>query len=265
MKKTVTSLLVSFASLTLAACGAVSSERATSTVSTANGPVTFTHPANDPSFIEKIIGTNELMPVIENGANIPAKYGPLINAFGLISMGCTATHIGNGLAITAGHCFDARSKRGKLADCSKWEIKWGLRKDAEPYLVTKCKSVLAYELNKDRDYAIFTVDQIPSAFVEVSLSAPAKIGSTVTIFGHPQGRPLEWSQTCTLEDASKGDWGKNQFSHQCDTEPGNSGSTVLDDTSLKVVGIHDGGRAPWNYATFLLDTPIGEFADQLPY
>jgi hypothetical protein len=265
MKTTVTSLFVSCVALTLAACGAVSSERMTSTVNTANGPVTFTHPANDSSFIEKIIGTNELTPVLQNGANIPAKYGPLVDAFGLISMGCTATHIGNGLALTAGHCFNAPAKQGKLADCSKWNVKWGLRKDAEPYLVTKCKTILAYELNNDRDYAIFTVEEVPSALVEVDLSAPAPIGAPITIFGHPQARPLEWSQTCTVEDAAKGKWGKSEFSHQCDTEPGNSGSTVIDDNSLKVIGIHDGGRAPWNYATVLLETPIKQFANLLPY
>ena len=55
-----------------------------------------------------------------------------------------------------------------------------------------------------------------------------------------------------------GGWGIGMFSHQCDTDPGSSGATVLDDTSLKVIGIHDGGIAPWNYATYLADTPLGE-------
>lgn len=258
------STLVSCATVSLAACGALPEHRETSSVYTANGMVTFTHPENDPFTVEKIIGANDLTPVLKNGANIPAKYGPLINAFGLISMGCTATHIGNGLVLTAGHCFSAPEVRGNLADCSKFTVQWGLRKDASAYLVSKCVSVLAYETNRDRDYAIFTVDNAPATFIPVNLKAEAKNGTSITIFGHPQARPLEWSKTCTVEDSSKGGWGADQFSHQCDTEPGNSGSTVLDDSTLTIIGIHDGGKVPWNYATHLLNTPIAEFASKLP-
>jgi hypothetical protein len=265
MKKTVTSIFVCLASLSLAACGAATSKPSVSTIYTANGPVTYAHPAHDSTVLEKIIGTNDLEPVLQNGANIPSKYSTLIDAFGLISMGCTATHIGNGLVLTAGHCFNGPAKRGSQADCSKWVIQWGLRKDATPYLVSRCKEILAYELNDDRDYAIFTVDNAPSAYVEVDLTEKPANGAVITIFGHPQARPLEWSKTCVVEPGSKGKWGADEFSHQCDTEPGNSGSTIIDDTTLKVVGIHDGGRAPWNYGTYLLSTPIAEYANQLPY
>jgi hypothetical protein len=37
--------------------------------------------------------------------------------------------------------------------------------------------------------------------VQVDLKARAATGTPITIFGHPQARPLEWSQTCVLEDA----------------------------------------------------------------
>ena len=264
MQKTLTSSLATFATLSLAACGAVNAQRETRTALTSHGPVTFRAFVGDDSVLEKIIGNNDLIPVINNGANIPEKYRPLINAFGLISMGCTATHIGNGLVLTAGHCFSAPETRSSLADCSKFSVKWGLRKDADPYLVSKCTEILAYELNDTRDYTIFKVDQVPTAYVKVDLSAKAEIGTKITIFGHPQARPLEWSQTCTVQPSANGPWGADQFSHQCDTEPGNSGSTVIDDETLKVIGIHDGGRIPWNYATVLLDTPIAEFAKLLP-
>src|SRR5690606_38023437 len=92
-------------------------------------------------------------------------------------------------------------------------------------------------------------------------AARPPVDTTITIFGHPQGRPLEWSQTCLLKPASAGGWGVDHFSHQCDTEPGSSGSSVLDDEPSKVIGIHDGGTTRWNYATYLANTPIAEFVE----
>lgn len=221
-----------------------------------NGPLTFL--ASDST--EKIIGRNDLIPVLKDGGNIPQKYTPFIDAFGKMSMGCTATHIGEGLVLTAGHCFEAPARRSSMS-CEGISVKWGYRRDKPAYLVSQCVKVYAAEHNDDRDYAIFEVDRIPPAKVEIDLQARPTVRTALTIFGHPQARPLEWSQTCVLETSSRGGWGSDHFSHQCDTEPGNSGSTVLDDTSLKVIGIHDGGIVPWNYATYLVDTPLGEFLD----
>jgi len=249
------------ASALVTACGTGETDRVVRKMQGPNGLITYVSSYNSPDVIEKIIGSNELTPVLNDGANIPAKYRSMIDAFGKISMGCTATHIGNGLAITAGHCFEAPEKRIDNKPCDNITIDWGYRKDKAPYLRSKCVVILAAELNDQRDYAIFRVDVAPPVSVELDLSARPKSGTAITIFGHPQLRPLEWSQTCTLESSTNGNWGKDQFSHQCDTEPGNSGSTVIDDTTLKIVGIHDGGRVPWNYATFLVNTPIREFVD----
>ncbi len=247
------------AAFALNACGTESTDRSIRRIDGPNGPITYVSSFVNPEQIEKIIGENELTPVINDGANIPEKYRPLINAFGKISMGCTATHIGNGLVISAGHCFEAPEKRINNKPCDRITVDWGYRKDKAPYLKSKCVTVLAAELNDDRDYAIFKVDVAPTAKIELDLSARPKVGSTITIFGHPQLRPLEWSKTCSIEESSKGGWGVDQFSHQCDTEPGNSGSTIIDDTTLKIIGIHDGGRVPWNYGTFITDTPVREF------
>lgn len=248
----------------ITACGTVETDRAVRRVQGPNGLLTFVSSYKNPDTIEKIIGSNELTPVINDGANIPAKYRPLIDAFGKISMGCTATHIGHGVAITAGHCFEAPEKRINNKPCDNVTIEWGYRKDKAPYMKSKCTMVLAAELNDTRDYAIFKVDNVPPVSIEVDTSERPKFGTALTIFGHPQLRPLEWSQTCTLEKSSNGGWGADEFSHQCDTEPGNSGSTVINDTTLKIIGIHDGGRNPWNYATYIVNTPIKEFIGDLP-
>lgn len=206
----------------------------------------------------KIIGDNDLTPVTQNGANIPAKYAGLPDAFGIISMGCTATHIGNGVVVTAGHCFNAPSTRKNNFACAGTTVKWGVRVDSPAYLTSKCTTVYAAQQSHDIDYSIFQVDVAPAAKVDVDLSARPAFDSTITIFSHPHLRPLEWSKTCTVKPSSNGGWGANQFAHQCDTDPGSSGATVLDDDTLKVVGIHDGGINPWNYGTFLYDTPLAE-------
>ena len=260
-------VLLGSSALTLAivACGDSSSTKYSRLTKVGpNGPVTSVANIENPSEIEKIIGENDLTPLNADGSNVPEKYRSQIDAYGKISMGCTATHIGNGLVISAGHCFDAPSKRANNMPCADITVEWGVRAGREAYLKSKCVKVLAAELNDDRDYAILLVSPAPTATIDVDYSKRVGQSTKITIFGHPQMRPLEWSKVCTVEPSSNGPWGKDQFAHQCDTEPGNSGSTVIDDSSLKVIGIHDGGRAPWNYATYLYDTPIREFVGQNP-
>ena len=203
----------------------------------------------------KVIGTNDFVVVKQDGANIPEKYRPLVNAFGRISMGCTATHIGNGVVLTAGHCFNAPSVRKNNFACSSTTVKWGFRTDAAPYLTSKCTNVYAAQQNRDIDYAIFQVDVAPSASVEVDLSARPAYETSITIFSHPNSRPLEWSQTCTLAASTTA---PSEFFHGCDTEPASSGATVIDDAALAVVGIHDGAQGAFNYGTYLSATPLAE-------
>jgi V8-like Glu-specific endopeptidase len=209
----------------------------------------------------KIIGTNDLVPVLQDGANIPVKYAGLVDGFGRLSNGCTATHIGNGLAITAGHCFNSPSTRKDNSPCSTYSVAWGFRKDDAAYLTSKCQVILAGEQSRNRDYAIFVVRPIPPVTVAIDWKARPAVNTPITIFSHPRSRPLEWSQLCSVQPNTNGGWGSDMFSHQCDTEPGSSGASVLDDATLKVIGIHDGGIVPWNYATFFADTPIDEFVN----
>jgi V8-like Glu-specific endopeptidase len=210
----------------------------------------------------KIIGANDLVSVVQNGANIPEQYRPLIDAFGAMSMGCTGTHIGDGIVLSAGHCFRAGSQRQNNVACGNVSIRWGFRRDKAPYLTSRCTTILAQQQNNARDYAIFRVSPVPPVSVGVAfVTSRAPTNTPLTIFGHPQGRALEWSKTCTLQPASAGGFGAGHFSHQCDTEPGSSGSSILDDSTLRVVGIHDGGNTRWNYATHLSDTPLAEFID----
>jgi V8-like Glu-specific endopeptidase len=206
----------------------------------------------------QIMGANDLVVVKEDGANIPAKYRPLVDAFGQLSMGCTATHVGDGLVVSAGHCFN-KTKTGRRdgVPCTEHSVKWGLRVDKAPYLTSRCTSIVAEEWSDKRDYAFLRVTPIPPVKVDLKSGKRPAFETKITIFGHPQKRPLEWSQTCRLKNRSIGGFAFG-FAHRCDTEPGNSGSTILDDASLEVIGVHDGGSTAANYATYLVDTPIDE-------
>lgn len=211
----------------------------------------------------KILGANDLVPVRADGSNIPEKYRPLLDAFGFMSNGCTATHVGDGIAITAGHCFHATTTALNQPCPADLTVTWGLRGGVSG-AVSRCEVVLAQEGTWNRDYAIFRVSPAPAVDVPVYGGAePAPIGSTLTVFSHPRRRPLEWSKTCTVQPASAGGpiegYGLYQYSHQCDTESGSSGASMLLDDSLVVAGIHDGGNPQWNFGTHITTIPLRDY------
>lgn len=205
-----------------------------------------------------ILGNNDLITVSADGSNVPARYRSILDAFGrLLIPGsqpgtvalCTATHVGNNLVVTAGHCFGAPSTRRNNASCAGTSIEWGNRQGKSPTLVSNCTQILAMETNDSRDYAVLRVDRAPAAAVGVDLAGEPAPGTRLTIFSHPGGRPLEWSQTCAVSPE-----GGDHFGYQCDTQGGSSGASVLRDDTLKVVGIHWGGIGSENSATFIVDS-----------
>ena len=212
----------------------------------------------------KVIGERDLVRVAGDGANVPEKYRALLDGVGKLSNYCTATHIGNGIAVAAGHCFGAPAMRRDHLDCQGVTVVWGYRKDHPAVMTSSCEVVLAAEQSLARDYAVFVVRPIPPVSLRTS-DAALEIGHSITVFSHPLNHPLEWSQRCTLEPrenlrqiGSNGTWGADMFTHACDTAEGSSGSAILDDASLAIVGIHNGGVVPWNYATRISAAPIAE-------
>jgi V8-like Glu-specific endopeptidase len=218
-----------------------------------------------------IIGQRDLVSVASNGANVPARYRGLYDAIGRMSpMKCTVSHVGDGIVITAGHCFGKtpRSRQTNIPcvtqSGNEATIEWGVRGDefAQGYMVSRCTKILAIEYHDQQtDYAIIQVSPAPNAAVPLSLARPPQ-GRALTIFSHPHGRPLEWSQLCERGAEST----PSVFRHTCDTEPGSSGAAVFDDANLRVIGLHNGGLSEqFNYATYLADTPLADIlAGNLP-
>lgn len=213
----------------------------------------------------KIIGNNDMVKVNKDGTNVEANLRPYLNAFGIIDLGggvCSGTHIGNGYVLTAGHCLMNNQYGEKLnQDCSNIRVLWGYRGSPatgspKPAVsqVSYCQKIVYAELSKDRDFAILKMDSAPSASVKLSnTGARISNGTRLTIFGYPQGRPLEWSNYCGSQQIPQL---PTMFAHNCDTEPGNSGSTILainESGVPSVVGIHDSGTEAFNIGTHLID------------
>ena len=261
-----------FCLLTLSACGA----------KLTTGPIPVSSPTNltpEDTTIEgiasKIIGASNLLKVRADGSNLEAPFRDKLDAFGFINISetptnggagtCTTTHIGNGYAITAGHCFFDDHNLGDLTardlPCPEIKVTWGYRAKHITSTST-CKRLIFAERSKDRDFAIIALDSWPSVSIPVSLDTKQTAPNTkISILGFPNERPLEWSQYCALRKASvvPGLISDSQFAYKCDTEGGNSGSAVLAINSrkeLKIIGIHNGSvgeNVPFNYATYVFD------------
>lgn len=209
----------------------------------------------------KIIGENDLVAVNAEASNIPLKYKNIINAFGLLSMSCTATHIGNGYVLTAGHCFWIGSELAKDLPCSDTTVEWGLRQGISPYMKSTCEKIVFAQRNTTTDFAILKVSPIPDTFVGLELVRTAVSSDSITIFSHPMELPLRWSGTCVIESQLDPKLSPDLLQHKCDTNPGSSGATIIDSSTNKIIGIHNGGRSAspgtgMNYGTYILNPEL---------
>ena len=128
---------------------------------------------------------------------MPAEYRPLLDAFGNTRIGglsrqCTATHIGNGVAITAGHCFNAGINGQTNVACpADTTVYWGSRAGTVAG-TSGCRIILAMQNSAFFDYAFFAVYNPPLAEVGFRLDAGSSaVDTNGTLFSHPDGRDLE--------------------------------------------------------------------------
>jgi hypothetical protein len=103
------------------------------------------------------------------------------------------------------------------------------------------------------------VTPYPAVQIDPELSPQVSNNTPVTIFSHPWSQSLRWSKQCLIHPGSEAEKGEDIFLHQCPTETGSSGAAVIDDNTLKVVGIHNGGKFPWNWGTYIAKTPLAEY------
>lgn len=216
-----------------------------------------------------VVGPDNMKLVDANLLNIPFKYRQIAESVGLMSMGCTGTHIGNGLVVSAGHCFDPAKVAKHRTSCEGIQVFWNVRNGREPSGVSNCRQVLVLELNNQKDYALFRVDNPPRASVKIKIQGRPALGSRVTIFSHPYKDPLTWSGTCAIIRALNYRLNVNALHHSCDTKPASSGAAIIDAASLEMVGIHAGGvqkgLSGGNYGTYIDWTYIPAVLRRLGY
>jgi V8-like Glu-specific endopeptidase len=194
------------------------------------------------SQLNVIIGENDLSYYLENDR--------LSKSIGHIELGCTATHIGNGLVLTAGHCIADSSCQDK-----SYDIVWNFRENQpEGELKSQCLEIIASENNFSADYAILRYDVYPEQSLKVDTSGELRFGDPLTIFSHPNNRALSWSNWCqylgTLDDSLY------RLSYECDTESGSSGAVILNE-NFDIVGVHNLGiwSRKINGGTFVSEIP----------
>ncbi|MEY3901093.1 MAG: hypothetical protein RL189_399 [Pseudomonadota bacterium] len=198
---------------------------------------------------EKVIGDNNLMPVASDGENLPTELIPLIDAVGQLNVGCTATHLGDGLVLTAGHCI-SRSPRSGSDNCHLLGVVWGNR-GAKPELKSSnCKSVVLRKYDSTYDFALLRVNNPPKASINIDLNFSSQ-KAPLTMLSFPRMRPLEWSGNCTLYAYTDPLRILKKFLHDCDSEGGSSGAALISTDSLAIVGLHNGASDDLNYGMYI--------------
>ena len=156
---------------------------------------------------------------------------------------CSAFMISHDTAITAGHCFEYDSCDESYL-VFNYELS-GKTRSIKPMQRYKCSSIESinipvispfqtYESFDSMDYAVFKVTGSPGS-VRGSIpleSETVKMGTPLIMIGHPSGGPKKIADSCKV-------WwlGNELFGHDCDAFHGNSGSVILNASSLRVVGI----------------------------
>jgi hypothetical protein len=206
-----------------------------------------------------------LVAVQADRLNVAAQYRPLLDAVGQLSGfgACTATHIGDGLAMTAAHCFlgdNVDNVTETNTQCSGFTVTWG-KIAGSSTSTSNCIQILQLQKQGLLDFAVFQVDQIPDVEIGFRPNAgdanspdPIAPSSPGTLFSHANGLDLQFSQ-CTLPTVSYGS--DHHYHYTCSALAGSSGAGLLDDASSKAIGTHFGEAEGTNVGDFLGGTLVG--------
>jgi V8-like Glu-specific endopeptidase len=147
---------------------------------------------------------------------------------------CTGTLISENLFLTAAHCIDATTLNDfAVFNYQKVRGAPGLEEQEHVKIIEVVEQGLA-----GLDYAIIKLEGTPGekyGFTAIN-SANVDLGHLLTIIQHPSGNPK------TVDVGTrKGTRGTNYMTYgDLDTEPGSSGSGVLDQNG-QLVGVHTNG------------------------
>lgn len=112
---------------------------------------------------------------------------------------CTATHVGNGYVVTAGHCLD--NPKVYPDTCSALRVEWNYRRSRADFsetpesdLIGQCQEIISWSFAVGDpdiiDHAIFRVDRFPAAKIVIEPKPALKVGDRLHQFSHPGAAPL---------------------------------------------------------------------------
>ena len=168
--------------------------------------------------------------------------------------GCTATLIGKSCAITAGHCL-AALKRGSFNTPLSHNGEPQPSQQQDIYSIMQ-ETIVYKDEGPGEDYAVFNfapnnlTGKFPGelqGFYNVNLTKRPLKGALIRITGYGKDFPnpdKNFAQQTHVGEIKKlGNiiLGANTIFHTVDTMGGNSGSSIIDEVSGEIIGIHTHG------------------------
>lgn len=164
---------------------------------------------------------------------------------------CTAFLVAPDLVVTTGHCLDA-------GDCGEKAFVFGFAvtdpsQPAPPVLpadnIYYCTEVVARSFHNAPDYSDYSVVRLDRPVIgrdplPIRPTGAPTVGTRVVMVGYPFGLPLKVSGGAEVKRVRT-----HFFEANTDSYAGNSGSPVLDSTSLVVQGILEFGQSDYTRDT----------------
>ena len=217
-----------------------------------------------------VIGEKDFLTVSKEGKEVAESIRPALDAIGTLrikpfrnrdeEISCTATHVGQGLVVTSGHCLlGSRACNGARLTFGDRHASWKIWQ--RKIWKSQCLEVISNQSDEARlgstghDYAVLRVSNPPPAKVDIDTTYVPSLKDELIALSYPKpqyGQPhnLVSSGPCKVTRFPSLDFfGRMKslatFSHDCDTMGGSDGAPVFLARTGKMVGIHQSGfRAP---------------------
>lgn len=164
----------------------------------------------------------------------------------------TAFLVGNGLALTAGHCIFKNSSYsidkgqikttvlvfGSYLQKQRVGRKYQVTSPIDKSRVCKIKAIVYVSKNaKEGDWALLKLDKNPAGIAPLPIDFTNVIHTDISIYmlGHPYGTPLKYTHKGLI--VSKTPEHEPQFETAIDVFAGNSGSPIFNAATHQVIGI----------------------------
>lgn len=233
----------------------------------------------------------------DSNNSLPLQIAKLIPAIGALQvfpfenkkqdLFCTAFHIGQGIMLSAGHCFLGAKH------CNGATVRFSPEKKGNQERVSKCEEIIEIAADESRyagameDYVLFRVSNPPEVTVTLDFSGslpPATPLSLVAFARRLSGDKfdLKWSNICQITtllatDALRRPKPASSFEHNCTIPGAANGAPLLSYQTGKVIGIQQASysnsesnfsieQSPvrnGNFGKKLADTDLGRKSLQL--